>query len=240
MHVLDDLAGFSDRAQGLLTRTGWREPKEASRTPTDFLDVHDRGGRVILAPTVLVVRREGFDARYGGLRYQVRRSVLVSGERWDVCRRWDFSLDEGIWADERGWFFSWTGEHVSTPVRFLVHTDGRVGVSNGGPFIEVAASLPQLIESHAVMDMVSSWDPWPSALEPWVSTDLGVALAERISGLAAVPEASGRYDTWHLSDCVAVRLYWSWTSERPRARGVQIWSRGEEGRRQVEVAGGRR
>ncbi|XRQ08670.1 hypothetical protein ACN3XK_71270 [Actinomadura welshii] len=166
VHVLDDLAGFSDRAQGLLTRTGRREPDEAARTPTDLLDVHDRVGRVVPAPTALVVRREGFDARYGGLRYEVRRSVLVSGERWDVCRRWDFSLDEGIWADDRGWFFSWKGEHVSTPVRFLVHTDGRVGVSDGGPFIEVASSVPQLIESHAVMDMVSSWDPWPSALEP--------------------------------------------------------------------------
>jgi hypothetical protein len=36
------------------------------------------------------------------------------------------------WGGTR-WYFSWIGEHLSSPVRFLVHTDGRVGVSDGGP-----------------------------------------------------------------------------------------------------------
>ncbi|GAA3948559.1 hypothetical protein GCM10023085_33570 [Actinomadura viridis] len=194
---------------------------------------------MIPAPTELVVRREGFHAGYGGLRYEVRRSALVSGERHDDSRRWDFSLDEGIWADDRGWFFSWAGARVSSPVRFLIHTDGRVGVSDGGPFIEVAASVPQLIESHAIMDLVSSWDPCPGTLGPGVSTEPGVGLAARIDGLAVVPEASGPYDTWYLSDRVAVRIYWSWTSRRPRTRGLQMWTSGEKGRRQVEMAAGK-
>ncbi|WP_149260453.1 hypothetical protein [Actinomadura sp. K4S16] len=240
MHVLDDLAEFSDRAQGLLSRAGRRAPSDPARTPTDFLNVRDRAGRVVPAPAELVVRREGFEARYGGLRYEVRRSALIGRERFDVSRRWDFSLDEEIWADERGWFFSWTGERVSSPVRFLIHTDGRVGVSDGGPFIEVADSVPHLIEGHAVMDMVSSWDPWPGSLETWVPAQLGAAMAEHVDGLAPVAEASGRYDRWHLSEGVAVRIFWSWTSQGPRTRGVQMWTCGEEGRRQLESAAGKR
>lgn len=236
MHVLDDLAGFSGRAVDLLTRTGRREPCAAVRAQTDFLQVLDRSGRVIPAPMELVIRREAFHARYGGLRYDVRRSALIGHQRYDVVRRWDFDLEDGIWADGRGWYFSWVGERVSTPVRFVVHTDGRAGASNGGPFIEVAPSVAHLIESHAVMDMVSSWDPWPGSLEAWASGDAGVMLANRIEGLTVVAEASGRYDRWLLSDHVAVRSFWSWTSQQPRAHAVQIWTRGDEGRKQAKAA----
>ena len=68
----------------------------------------------------------------------MRRSALLGGERYDAARWWDFDLSDGVWADQRGWYFSLVGEHVSSPVRFLVHADGRVGVSDRGPFTEIA------------------------------------------------------------------------------------------------------
>jgi hypothetical protein len=117
--------------------------------------------------------------------------------------------------------------------RFLLHTGGRVGVSDGGPFLEIASSVPQLIESHAVMDSVSSWDPLPGSLEPWAGSRSGTELLDRIEGLAPVPEASGRFDRWALSDAVAVREFWNWTSQRPRQRMAMIWTLGEAGRDQV-------
>ncbi|MFC7331087.1 hypothetical protein [Marinactinospora rubrisoli] len=236
MHVLDDLAGFSDRARELLTRSAWRDPAAPGPVPTDLLRVPARHGRTVPAPTELVVRREAFRARYHGLRYEVRRSALAGRTRHDLVRRWEFDLDDGIWADRRGWYFSWTGERVSSPVRSLVHTDGRVGVSDGGPFAEVAPSVAHMIEGHALMDAVSSWDPWPGALEAWAPTAAGVALADRVEGLGVVPEASGRHDRWLWSDHVAVHEFRSWSSLRPRVRAVQMWTRGDEGRRRVEAA----
>ena len=104
------------------------------------------------------------------------------------------------------------------------------------PVAAVRTPTDFLFESHAVMDMVSSWDPWPGNLEAWVSSDAGVVPADRIEGLTVVAEASGRYDRWPLSDHVAVRSFWSWTSRRPRAHAVQMWTRGGEGRKQAQAA----
>ncbi|MGK5554740.1 hypothetical protein ACSNOI_24295 [Actinomadura kijaniata] len=236
MHVLDDPVGLSERAQDLLRRTGRRRADAAFRVPTDFLWVFDEAGRSIPAPTELVIRREAFHARYGGLRYRVRRAALLGDQRHDVIREWDFDLGDRIRAERRGWSFSWIGERVSAPVGFLVHTDGRVGVSDGGAFIEVASSVVQLIEGHAVMDLVASWDPWPGRLEAWVPNTAWTSAADRIEGLVPVAEASGRCDTWLLSDHVAVRSFHVWTSRRPRRRAVQIWSCGNEGREQLEQA----
>ncbi|MGI5170875.1 hypothetical protein ACQEU3_41640 [Spirillospora sp. CA-253888] len=236
MHVLDDLSGFSERARELLRRTGWRQAGTAFRTPTDFRRVTDRTGRSVPAPIELVVGREAFHARYGGLHYRVRRSALLGSERLDVVREWDFDLEDRMQAEENGWSFSWIGEHVSTPVRFLVHTDGRVGLSDGGAFIEVASSVVQLIESHAVMDLVASWDPWPGTLEAWVPSKVGLSAADRIHGLALVTEASGPCDAWLLSDHVAVHDFRAWTGERLRLRAVQIWTCGDEGRERVRRA----
>ena len=83
------------------------------------------------------------------------------------------------------------------------------------------------------MDLASLWDPWPGSLEPWVSSDAGVELADRIEGLAVVTEASGPFDARLLSDHVAVRTYQSWSSRRPRTRAVQMWTRGSEGHAQA-------
>lgn len=236
MHVLDDLAGFSDRAQAFLNRAGRRRHHAAARRPPALLEARDRSGRAIPAPIELTTRQEAFRMRYGGLRYEVRRSALIGRERHDVSRRWDFDLDVGAWTDRHGWYFSWVGERVSSPVRFVLHTDGRVGVSDGGPFIEVAPSIRHLIEGHAIMDMVAQWEPWPGSLEPWVPSHAGVSLADRFEGLTVAAEASGPYDTWLLSDHLAVRSFWSWTSRRPRTRAVQIWTFGDEGRRQARAA----
>ncbi|MGY0235865.1 hypothetical protein [Longispora urticae] len=236
-HLLDDLDGLTGRAQDLLRRTGRRDPPDAFRIPTDVLRVRNAEGRLVPAPIELVVRRETFLARYGGLRYDVRGSVLIGGVRHDHTRSWDFHVDDdGLTGDRRGWCFSWLGPHVSCPVRFLAHSDGRVGVSDGGPFLEIAASVPHLIETHAMTDMVASWDPAPGALEPWVGSDLGMDVVDRLEGLEPVPEASGAVETWRLSATVAVRDYRTWADTSPRGRGVQIWTRGPEGARQVTSA----
>ncbi|GAA1243145.1 hypothetical protein GCM10009665_37420 [Kitasatospora nipponensis] len=48
---------------------------------------------------------------------------------------------------------------MSSPVGHLVHTDGRVGVEGGSlVFPEIDPSIPAHIESHALIDMVSTWD----------------------------------------------------------------------------------
>ncbi|MBM2620682.1 hypothetical protein JIG36_34795 [Actinoplanes sp. LDG1-06] len=209
VHLLDDLEGLSSRAQSFLRRSAWREPGVESRLPID-------------APFELSLRREGFAARYAGLRYTVRRSVSVGGQRLDTGRVWDFSL--GHWArrEAGGWCFGWTGERVSSPVRYLVHTDGRCGVSLGGPFLEVNPSINHMIEGHALMDELAGWHPVVgSALETWVAGSLGAPAAD----LRLVEEASGPCDRWLCSETVAVRQFQGWTGVRPRPAAVMVWLR---------------
>ncbi|KOV74078.1 hypothetical protein ADL00_03010 [Streptomyces sp. AS58] len=227
----DDPTGLSARAIGLLERTGWRDSPQEPRLSTEFLRLRDRLGELTPAPMTLVIRREGFEQRYGGLRYQVRSSYIVQGERHDRLRDWHYDLGQGIWAGPaHGWYFDWFGERVSSPVRYLVHTDGRPGVDDGGgTFFEIAPSLPALIESHALTDMVSTWDRTNAKVD-------SRALAERLDGLIDVPEASGRTIRWRLSDNVAVQEFRNWSSEEPRRWRAFIWSRGHAGRRQVEEA----
>ncbi|MEU1288906.1 hypothetical protein [Kitasatospora sp. NPDC005856] len=232
MHILDDPAGLSPRARNLLERTGRRERPYKPRLSTDFLCVRDSSGRSVPAPMPLVIRREGFDQRYGGLRYQVRNDCTLENERLVLLRDWQYDLRERMWTDPaRGWYFDWFGEHVSSPVCYLVHTDGRVGVDDGGgtTFLEVAPSVPALIESHALMDEIATWDRAVAQVDSY-------ALAQQLDGLTDVPEASGRTVRWRLSDNVVVQEFREWSSEGPRRRRAFIWSRGEAGRRRVDDA----
>ncbi|WP_125807859.1 hypothetical protein [Actinoplanes sp. ATCC 53533] len=226
MHVLDDPDGFSPRARSFLRRAQVRQP-ERSRVPTDFRSVPDRTGRLIPAPLELVVRREGFAARFGGLRYDVRRSVRLADERIVSVRRWQFDLLETVRAEHAGWSFAWHGEHVSSPVSYLGHTDGRFGVSAGGPFLEACPSLNHLIEGHALMDELADWEPVaPTSLEAWTPNGgVNEHLRELLAGLSPVIEASGPCDRWWRSELLAIRLFDGWTDARPRPTGVMIWSR---------------
>ncbi|MBW8792640.1 MAG: hypothetical protein JF597_03315 [Streptomyces sp.] len=231
MHILEDPTGLSARAMSLLERTGRREPPQEPRLSTEFLPIRDRFGQLTPTPMMLVIRREGSEQRYGGLRYQVRSSYTVQGERHDVLPDWHYDLGQGLWSGSaHGWYFDWLGERVSSPARYLVHTDGRVGVDDGGgTFLEIAPSLPALIESHALTDTVSTWDRVTAEVD-------GFALAEQLDGLTDVPEASGCTIRWRLSDNVAVEEFRNWSSEEPRRWRAFIWSRGHAGRRQVEDA----
>jgi hypothetical protein len=234
MHILDDLDGLSARARDLLSRTGRREPLPDSRLATEFLQVRDRSGRLVPAPAMLAIRREGFEQRYGGLRYQVRDSYTHEGERHEVSFSWRYDLEQDVWADSaRGWYFSWFGEHAATPVRWLVHTDGRAGVDDGGgKFLEIAPSIPALIESHALTDMVAAWDRTPLKLK----VD-GFALARQVDGLTDIPEASGPTIRWRVSDTIAVQEFRNWSSQEPTRRWrAFIWTRGADGQRQIEQA----
>lgn len=222
MHVLDDLDGLSPRAQSFLRRSGDRQTIDTGRLPTDYLRVPDRSGRLVTAPMELVVRREGFAQRFGGLRYGVRHRVRLAGEPYETVRRWDFVLQDWIRCEPGGWSFGWAGEHVSSPVRYLVHTDGRFGVTAGGPFLEVSPSIQHMIESHALTDEMAGWEPVTgSALEPWVGGD----LREWAGDLRLLPEASGPCERWLRSDTVTVHQIHRWTEDRPRPVSVQAWTR---------------
>ncbi|MET9877036.1 hypothetical protein ABZZ36_20755 [Actinacidiphila glaucinigra] len=231
MHILDDPTGLSTRARNLLERTGWRDHQREPRLTTEFLRIRDRVGQLIPTPMMLVIRREGFDQRYGGLRYQVRSSYTIQGERHDMLREWHYDLGQRMaTGSTHGWYFDWFGERVSSPVRYLVHTDGRVGVDDGGgTFLEIAPSLPALIESHALTDTVSTWDRITAEVD-------SSALADQLAGLTDVPEASGPTIRWRLSDNVAVKEFRNWSSETPRRWCASIWSRSRTGRCQIEEA----
>lgn len=137
--------------------------------------------------------------------------------------------------DERGWNFDFIGERVSSPVAYAVHTDGRVGVTGGGPFLEIAPSVYNLIESHAVLDHVASWRPWHEhAGSDW--TALVDHLAARLDGLTEVPEASGPCARWLLGENVAIRDVLSYASDAPRTRHVSVWARGQDGLGQIRAA----
>jgi hypothetical protein len=156
----------------------------------------------------------------------VRRSVRLGGERHEVVRRWSFDLDDWARAEPQGWSFGWTGEHVSSPVRYLVHTDGRFGVTSGGPFLEVNPSIYHMIESHALMDEVAEWNPVAgSALEPWVGDNISVSPFNACGDLNVVKEASGPCEQWIRSEVLAILRFRLWAADRPRPTSVMIWKR---------------
>ncbi|MEV6008126.1 hypothetical protein AB0M29_15060 [Streptomyces sp. NPDC051976] len=234
MHILDDHSGLSVRARRLLERTGTRCQSPASRIPTEFLLLPDGSGRQIRTPMLLVLRREGFDDRYGGLRYQVRRSRLVGGERHETRTAWEFDLGALMRPDPMGgWTFEWSGERLPSAFHYLVHSDGRVGVDDGTPvFLEIAPSVPALIESHALTDMVAGWDQCGLDVDRF-------ELARRLDGLSEVREASGPTVRWRVSDDVVVQEFRHWSSTSPRRPRAFIWTRDAAGRRRVESAAAR-
>ncbi len=184
----------------------------------------------------LVIRREGFASRFGGLRYVVRRSVALPGMVREFEHRWDFDVGRWMRRDVRGWHFDFIGERVSSPVAYAVHTDGRVGVTDGGPFLEIAPSVYHLIESHAILDQVASWQPWHehAAGSGWVA--LVDHLAARLDGLTEVAEASGPCARWLLGENVAIHDVLNYASDAPRARHVAVWARGQDGIGQIRAA----
>lgn len=231
MHILDDLTDLSTRAKGLLERTGRREQPQNSPGIAQHLQAGNHGGHLIPSPMTFLIRREGFDLRYGGLRYQVRRSYSLGGERRESVRDWHYDLGGYQWTDPAGGgYFDWFGERVSSPLRYLVHTDGRVGAEDGtSVFLEIAPSIPALIESHALTDMVSAWECHPA------DADI-LRLARTLDGLDDIPEASGPTVQWRLSDDVAVQEFQNCSSTEPRHWRAFIWFRGEAGRIQIEAA----
>ena len=111
-------------------------------------------------------------------------------------------------------------------MRYLVHTDGCSGVTLGGPFLEVTSSVTHMIESHALTDEMTGWEPVAgSALEPWVAGCGDGALLERAGELRLLPEASGPYERWLQPDTVTVRRFHRWAEEQPRPPAVQMWTR---------------
>ncbi|MFJ9448332.1 hypothetical protein ACIRRH_41950 [Kitasatospora sp. NPDC101235] len=236
MHILDDLSELSERAQDFLRRTGRRENPVRFEVPIELWRVRNRTGRLVPAPMELIIRCEGFEQRYGGLRYQVRHSWTVGGERYDTARGWEydhFGVNTRAWQDpaQGGWYFQWFGERVSKPCRDLLHTNGSVGtdVDGGSPYLPVAPSITHLIESHALTDAVSGWRPWP------VGGAAAVSVSDVLDGLVEVPEASWGSSRWRLSDSVAVLDSDDWDRENP-SRRVRIWSRDKAGHRQVHEA----
>lgn len=230
MHILDHPTGLSLRAKSLLERTGWREEQHDPLISTEYLQARDWRGRLTPPPMMLVIRREGFEYRYAGLRYRVRNSLTLNGTRYERTDVWDYDLGRYLWADSKGGgYFDWIGERVSSPVRYLLHPDGRVGVEDGKTvFLEVAPSINALIESHSLTDMLSDWNRSPSAD--------ALHIARSFDGLEDIPEASGPTVRWRLSHNVAVREFQIWSSTEPRQWHAFIWCRGEAGHRRLEEA----
>ncbi|WP_344558411.1 hypothetical protein [Kitasatospora saccharophila] len=218
MHILDDPTGLTPLAQDLLRRTGRREPPPEPRLAGDFRWVRERAGRRVPPPVLLLIRREGFEQRYGGLRY------LVRGGEPAGAREWVYDLHRDMGADPAGgWYFDWFGERVSSPVGHRVHTDGRAGVTDGsGVFLEIAPSVPALIESHALLDRFSGWERRTGAGT--------LAAARRLDGLTDVPEASGPTVRWRVSEDLAVQEFQLWAGPPPRPWRAWIWTRGEAAR----------
>ncbi|WP_371634668.1 hypothetical protein OG988_01145 [Streptomyces zaomyceticus] len=184
----------------------------------------------------LIIRCEGFEQRFGGLRYQVRHSWTLDGGRYETAYSWEydhFGMRTRAWQDPArgGWYFEWIGGHVSKPCRDLIRTDGSVGtdVNGSSPYLPVAPSITRLIESHALTDAVSVWWPWPAG------GSAAASAAEVLDGLVHVPEDSWESSRWRLSESVAVFDSESWDRENPTRR-VRIWSRDEAGHRQVQEA----
>lgn len=222
MHILDDPSELSVRACAFLRREA--ERAAVTYLPSECLPVPDRQGKYVSVPFELALRREGFARKFGGLRYQVRRVVLLpDGPHLDQ-RWWIYDLDGYTQQYRRGWSFGWHGEHVSAPVRYLQHTDGRFGVTDSGEFIPVFPTMAHLIESHALMDACAEWEPQRG----------GVIDTDRLcDDLPLIIEASGPWASWHMNAHCAVRRSLSWTSEGPRTLGHWIWTASPEGRRLV-------
>ncbi|WP_238011559.1 hypothetical protein KZZ52_33590 [Dactylosporangium sp. AC04546] len=221
----DDLDGLSPRAQSFLRRSGIRRPDQ-TRLPTDYLQVPDRSGRLIAAPVELIVRREGFAARFGGLHYDVRRSVRIGDKRHDTLRRWQFDLLDVVRAEHMGWLRMGRRARVVTCVLPRAHRR-QIWGERRWSILEASPSINHLIEGHALMDELHDWEPVPpSSLEAWVPNDVtNTHLRKLLETLPIVPEASGPCDRWWRSDHLAIRLFYGWTGRQPRSTGVMIWSR---------------
>ncbi|MEU8763549.1 hypothetical protein [Streptomyces sp. NPDC048659] len=240
MHILDDPYDLSERAREFLHRAGRREDPGRFEIPIEMWRVRDRAGRMVLAPPELIIRLEGFVQRYGGLRYHVRNSWNPGGEPLVWERGWEYDhygARTAAWQDASrdGWCFEWLGQRVSKPCRELIHTNGSVGsdVDGSGPFVATAPSLTRLIESHAVTDSVADWRPWPMLVRSAADPILGP-----LDRLPLVPEASWDTQRWLLSDSVAVSdsaCLGLGDDDAPRRRFC-VWSRGEDGHRQVREA----
>ncbi len=235
MHILEEPSELSARAQEFLRRTGRREVPVRFGAPIELWLVRDRLGKPVPAPIDLIIRCEGFQQKYGGLRYDVRRNLVVSGQRYERSYQWEYNhcgLNTRARQDRRrgGWYFEWAGENVSKPCRDLIHTDGSVGtdVDGGSPYLPLAPSIPHLIESHALIDAVATWRPWPVDA-------LAATAVELLDHLVEVPEASWRSSRWRLSETVAVLDFDGWDRENPQRR-TRIWSREDAGHRELQAA----
>lgn len=223
MHILDDPSGLTDRARAFLARVGDRI--EVQHQPTEFMIVRDRKGNAVPAPFELVIRREGFAQKFAGLRYPVRQSVLFP-DGPDVYERfWEFTLFDFVRQDHRGWYFDWFGERVSSPVRYLQHTDGRFGVTDSTAFIPVHPTMLSLIEHHALVDEHAAWEP--------VGLPANADLDELRTALPVVPEASGPWARWHANDEMAIHETLLWTSTQPRTWLRRAWARTPEAARRL-------
>ncbi|MFD9722240.1 hypothetical protein [Streptomyces sp. NPDC059072] len=217
MHILEDPSELSARAQDFLRRSARRECPSRFGLPIELWQVRDQAGKLVPAPMELIIRCEGFEQKFGGLRYEVRRSWVVNGERYETARGGEYDhlgLQTAAWQapGRGGWYFEWTGERVSKPCRDLIHSDGSVGtdIDGGSPYLRIAPSLPHLIESHALTDTVATWKPWPM-------DSLASPAIELLDGLVEVPEAS-----WgsHGGGCRTPLPSWTTTAGTTRTRAV--------------------
>ncbi|WP_436773630.1 hypothetical protein [Yinghuangia sp. YIM S09857] len=163
--------------------------------------------------------------RFAGLRYRVRRSLVLPDGPGLYERPWEVTLFDYVRQDARGWHFDWCGEHVSSPVRHLQHTDGRVGVADANTFIPVYPTMLHLIESHALFDAYADWEPF--------GLSVGFPLDRLRVELPIVREASGPWARWYADGELALHENLMWTSIEPRRWRLSVWAREAIGRRRL-------
>ncbi|MCF2527840.1 hypothetical protein [Yinghuangia soli] len=217
MHVLDDPWDLSDRARGFLARVGDRV--EQADRPSEFMTVLDRRGKRVPAPFALVLRREGYARRFGGLRYPVRQWIDFPDGPLRYDRDWEFTLVDHARQDVRGCAFEVVGECVASPVPYMQHVDGRFGIAEAETFafVPLYASMLQVIESHALLD--ACVDAERLAVPPF-----GAAPEEFAASLPVAAEASGPRQRWYADDRYVVRETFLRTAAEPRRTGWQVWA----------------
>ncbi|SCF98590.1 hypothetical protein [Streptomyces sp. Ncost-T10-10d] len=204
------------------------------RLPTDFMQVRDLRGKLVSAPWELVVRREGFAQKFGGLRYTVRggphgymhvpSSVRqMQNEYPDEVRTWLLdrmtrSAAKGPrerWDRFLGWDFDLQCGVWQDRRGWFFHWGGedvaapfnRVQHTDGrcGAYLPLE-NRPPLFESEypTVLHMIES-QSLSDLVADWDEWHGATGpIARAFDELPVVPEASGPWAGWRMDADVAV------------------------------------
>ncbi|MGW0731947.1 hypothetical protein [Streptomyces sp. NPDC002851] len=234
MHVMDDPAALTTRAQRFLATHGHRSPPADPERLRAAYRCEDATGGVVSGPPGGLGRMLAFNARVGGLRFCSDRPQCRGKHRGYVLG-FDELDGPGWWrVPSNGWILP-VGD-IDGWLLTLDWATGRIGVDVTGPDTWVASSAVNLIESCALGQSIYGDRSWREAV-PVAGRGEGWGLdvpSARFRGLVPeVAEASSPWNRWYLDAHVAVHG-WLTTYEVPRREPVMAWYRDRHGRRLIE------